>query len=128
MLKNYTPAEYRTVTEYELVFDDGRNDGFGFPCDKEGRLLQSVEEAAYENLAFCLAHPEKFERFNKVVEQRWRARENAHGTCSCGEEVELWNQYLGACECPNCGQWYNLFGQELTPPDKLGADEEAADW
>lgn len=127
MLKNYTPAEYRTVTEYELVFDDGRNNGFGFPCDREGRLLQSAEEnpAAHENLMFCLAHPEKFERFNKVVKQKWQARENAHGTCSCGEEMELWDQHLGACQCPRCGRWYNLFGQELVPPEHW---EEGDDW
>ena len=29
--------------------------------------------------------------------------------------TKLFNQYLGACECPKCGQWYNLSGQELNP-------------
>lgn len=41
----------------------------------------------------------------------------AYGTCHCGGTVELTDEYMGACECPNCGQWYNLFGQELLPPD-----------
>ena len=36
MLKAYTPATYRTVTEYELVIDDGRNNGFGFPGERAG--------------------------------------------------------------------------------------------
>ena len=77
MLKAYTPATYRTVTEYELVFDDGRNNGFGFPCDRDGKLLESEDKnrELHENLKFCLAHPEKFDRFNEVVEYRRRIRE-----------------------------------------------------
>ena len=27
MLKNYVRAEYRTIVEYELCFDDGENNG-----------------------------------------------------------------------------------------------------
>ena len=34
----------------------------------------------------------------------------------CGAEFYLQDEYLGACECPRCGQWFNLFGQELTDP------------
>lgn len=81
MLKAYTPATYRTVTEYELVFDDGRNNGFGFPCDRDGKLLESEDKnrELHENLKFCLAHPEKFDRFNEVVEYRRRIREDARG-------------------------------------------------
>lgn len=119
MLKSYTPAEYRTIVEYELVFDDGRNNGYGFPCDKEGKLLQSEEQnpVAHENYRFCMEHPERFERFNRVIRYEHRVRENAHGTCSCGNEFELCDEYYGACQCEKCGKWYNLFGQELLPPD-----------
>lgn len=115
MMKNYTPAEYRTEVSYELTFDDGRNNGYGFPCDKEGHLLESEEQnpVAHESYRYCMDHPEKFERFNKVIARRYRVRENAHGTCICGADVELYDQYLGACECQKCGRWYNLFGQEL---------------
>ncbi len=35
--------------------------------------------------------------------------------CECGETFPLVAQYLGACECPGCGTWYNVFGQELNP-------------
>ncbi len=42
----------------------------------------------------------------------------AVGRCECGAEVELRNQYMGACECSGCGRWYNLFGQELLPPEQ----------
>ena len=84
MLKAYTPATYRTVIEYELAFDDGLNNGFGFPCDRDGKLLESEDQnpEAHENLKFCLAHPEKFDRFNEVVEYRRRIREDARGICS----------------------------------------------
>lgn len=119
MLQNYTSPKYYTFTEYELVFDDGHYNGFRFPCDADGKLLQSEEEnpAAHANLRRCLEHPEKFERFNKILKHELRVKDNAHGTCDCGNEVELWYSYLGACQCKECGKWYNLFGQELLPPE-----------
>ena len=119
MLKNYIPASHHTVTEYELVFDDGVFNGYGFPCDANGKLLQSEKEnpIAHENMRRCLEHPERFVRFNKILKHERRVRDNAHGTCSCGNEVELWDQYMGACQCEKCGRWYNLFGQELVAPE-----------
>ena len=39
------------------------------------------------------------------------------GKCECGNEVMLMDQHMGAAECPECGQWYNLFGQKLKPPE-----------
>lgn len=127
MLTNYTPAQYREETAYELVFDDGCNNGYGFPCGKDGSLLESEAQnpAAHKNLRFCLEHPERFERFNKILERRFQVKDNAHGTCTCGADVELWDQYLGACQCPKCERWYNLFGQELLPPKRW---EESEDW
>ena len=119
MLRNFTPRKYYTIKEYELVFDDGYNNGYGFPCDVNGKLLQSEEEnpCAHVNMRRCLEHPEKFVRFNKIIATERRAYDNAHGTCICGNEVELWDSYLGACQCETCGRWYNLFGQELLPPE-----------
>lgn len=90
MLKNYTPAEYRAEVAYELVFDDeyDNDNGFSFPCDKDGCLLENEEQnpAAHENYRYCMA------------------------------------RHLGACEWPTCGQWYNLFGQKLLPPDRWEED------
>lgn len=124
MLKNYTPAESRTVIDYELAFDDGHNNGFGFPCDREGNLLESEEQnpVAYENYLTCLKHPGRFARFNQVVRHERRVKEPGHGTCFCGNEVELYDAYYGACQCEKCGRWYNLFGQELLPPDQWELD------
>lgn len=117
MLKNYVPAEHKVVREYVLVFDDGHGNGYEFPCDSSGSLLPDVPDEARENCKRCLEHPEQFVRFDEVVEYKRKIRENAHGTCICGEEVELYDAYLGACQCPRCGRWYNLFGQELIPPE-----------
>lgn len=134
MLKNYTRSERKTSIEYELVFDDGANNGYGFPCDKDGNLLPApehpsidhnkVDEARQRNLQYALAHPEKYVRFNKVVKYERSYREPPRGLCECGREIVLYNQYLGACEC-ECGRWYNLFGQELNPPSQW---EEMEDW
>lgn len=52
----------------------------------------------------------------------FRERPCAIGECKCGAEVPLMDQYMGACECPGCGQWYNLSGQELLPPEEWGYD------
>ena len=126
MLKHYTPSEWKDVIEYNLVFDDGRGNGLCFACDKAGNLLpfddEAVNEARRRNRDTALLHPEKYVRFNKIVKETRRYSEPAHGLCDCGEEVYLYNQYMGACECPGCGKWYNLFGQELLPPDQWGED------
>lgn len=122
MLQNYTPINYYTVTEYSLVFDDGRNNGYGFPCDENGKLHDDLTDDAINNYKWCLDHPEQFVRFNEVVERKYRTYDNAHGTCDCGNEVELYDEYRGACQCEKCGQWYNLFGQKLLPPTMWETD------
>lgn len=116
MLKDFVRAEYREEIERELTFDykDG-NGGFAFPCDENGKVLPLEYEAARNNLAWCMEHPEEFETYAKVVKNKRRWREPAHGKCVCGREVYLWDQYYGACSC-ECGRWYNLFGQELLDP------------
>ena len=50
--------------------------------------------------------------------------ENAKALCSCGEIIELYDGYMGSCECPNCGQWYNMFGQTLIKPQYWEEDED----
>ena len=116
MIHNYVPKRYYTVTSYEVVFDDGCNNGYGFPCDKDGNFLENSNPCAKKNYEWCLNNPDKFVRFNQVVKYERRTWDNAHGTCDCGNDVELYNEYCGACQCNKCGQWYNLFGQKLLPP------------
>lgn len=118
MIRDYRPAKYIAVTDYELTFDDGNNNGYSFPCDESGHLLPKMADTAVQNYNWCMAHPERFVRWNRVISFHRRLRKNATGCCSCGEVIELYDACNGACECPNCGQWYNLFGQELLPPDE----------
>ena len=117
MIADYVESERKVITEYRIMFDDGGNAGYGFPCDQEGNLYDMNEDAKrnYEN---CLNHPEYFVRYNELVAETRSYREPAHGKCHCGETVYLTNDYMGACECPKCGQWYNVWGQELLPPEK----------
>lgn len=116
MIKDYKPAEWKNYDFYELVFDDGKGNGFAFACDENGNLKLTDEQR--ENYEFAMSHPEKFKRFNQVVKFTDRYKENASGICGCGKRIELYDEYLGACECPHCGQWYNLFGQRLKHPDE----------
>lgn len=122
MIKNYVPASYETITEYDVVFDDGHHNGFCFPCDKNGKLLPTVPPEAIQNYKKCLETPERFVRSNRVIKTERRVRNNARGTCACGNIVELFDMYLGACQCEKCGQWYNLSGQMLVPPEQWEED------
>jgi len=123
MLKNYTPRERVVRVSYELLYWYDDCGGFSFLCDKDGNILPGLTEAALNNLRECRKNPQRF-KYPGIV-RRWESHytENAHGTCECGREVYLYDQYMGACEC-ECGRWYNLFGQELNPPESWEEDED----
>lgn len=114
-----------TQITYEVVFyyERGVVCGFGFPCDANGNLLDGLTDCAKENYKYCMEHPEEFEVYNEIhrLERTWRNPNTGKCDC-CGETIELYDQYMGACECPNCGQWYNLWGQKLLPPRGWGWD------
>lgn len=118
MLSNIVRPERKLEVTYGLNFLVDAGGGCEFPCDANGNVkLSSMTEAAIQNYKDCLAHPEKFPyAFNEVHKySRW-TKNTPYGTCHCGERVYLFNEYMGACQCPKCGQWYNLFGEELLPP------------
>ena len=117
MLKNFVPRERVTETEYRIAFYYENNCGCSFPCDENGNLFPFNNEYAKANYENAMANPQDYPYcWNKLVKETHSYMENAHGTCECGTEVFLHDQYMGACDCPNCGRWYNLFGQELNPP------------
>lgn len=124
-----TPRRRETHIEYRLNFDITNDGGYAFDCDKNGKVFDDLNPDALENYRWCLAHPEKFIRPAYVNKHEWSYMENAVAKCRhCNEEFELYDEYEGACECPKCGQWYNLFGQELLPPEEWEDDLEEETW
>lgn len=122
MLNNIVRPERRLEVSYGLRFFDDPEGGYEFPCDENGNVfVDKMSPAAKENYEYCLAHPDKYwYAFKKVKEYRRWVKDTPYGTCHCGERVYLINKYMGACQCPRCGQWYNLFGEELLPPSEWG--------
>ena len=107
--------------EHRIVFTDNDGCGFSFDANEYGNVVfnPEYEECQRKNYeAAMAAGPEAFPiEFNKHVTHRFSYTENAIGRCKCGEEFELYDQYQGACQCPKCERWYNLFGQELVAPE-----------
>lgn len=117
MLKEFFPSSYYEITDYNIVFYRDSGSGFSFPCDENKKLLPDLTDAAKKNYEWCMAHPEEFPFwFNGLEKFTRHIRECPQGVCECGERLVLWDEYLGACECPRCKRWYNLFGQELNHP------------
>lgn len=107
--------------EYRIEFlKDGC--GCSFPCDEKGTIdFESMAPEGKENYEHCITHPELFDIFNKLNMYTHKYTERV-ATCHCGEEISIYDEYRGACQCPHCGKWYNLFGQELNPPETWEED------
>ena len=120
MLSNIIRPERKLEVTYGLRFFAYSDGGYEFPCDADGNVkLDNMTDVAIENYNECLKHPEEFPYAFKEIHKysRW-IKDEPYGTCDCGKRVYLFNQYMGACECPKCGKWYNLSGQELLPPEE----------
>lgn len=122
MLKIIKEREPQIVKDFAIVYDDEHGTGFIFHCDEHGKIKDLPEEAQ-ANFEYCKAHPEEFARAGEMIDNSYTYIEPAHGMCACGEEIIL-EGYHGVCQCPKCGRWYNLFGQELLPPDQWEDDLE----
>ena len=120
IIKERTPE---TIIEYYLEFKykDDPDAGFCFPATPQGEpdFSRMTFEAA-ANYNACLTDERLTEmEFNK---HKWTYMNPAIGICSCGRDVVLDSDYMGAVQC-ECGRWYNLFGQELRDP-KYWEDDE----
>ena len=114
-------------THYVLAFDDARDSGSGyaFPCDKTGRILWeevASPKATRKSLAYCKANPDRWTSQSRNGMVKATISRERYGICPhCGSVVYFVESgYMYECtygyEC-TCGQWYNVFGQELNPPD-----------
>lgn len=127
MMKDFRNGEWVEEPYYELLFYTDRSGGYGFPCDADGNpLFDKMTDCAKKNYERCmelgLKHfPYAFNQIERYV-NRWR--EPNSGICKCGKRIDLYDEYLGACECPHCGRWWNLFGQELKKPEHWDDDGE----
>lgn len=115
--------------EHYIEFTDAEGCGFSFPADLSGKIIYDtnpkIAQAQRDNYDYAMSHRERFTRqYNEFVTRKYTVTDNAIGRCSCGEEVELYNQYQGACSCPKCGRWYNIYGQSLVDPEYWEDDGE----
>ena len=127
-MKDFRNGEYVESVSYHLNFYKEPGGGFSFPCDENGNIATDSDyyDCWKPNYDRCIElGPEHFPvAFGQVERRVHRWREPNSGVCNCGNRIELHNEYLGACECPHCGQWWNLFGQELKNPSRWNDDGE----
>ena len=113
---------YYEMSFISIEFPDG---GYSFGCDEKGNIFfDKLTDCAKENYQYCLNHVGDI--YNKPTIEKLinRYTENAKGICECGKEIELYDEYMGVCECPYCKRWHNLFGDELNPPAMWEENEE----
>ncbi len=114
IISERTPMEYIT---YHIEFTNDEGSGFSFNADVNGKIIIENEDQR-KNYEYAIAHPELFPiQYNEFTKRVQHYTEPAHGICRCGQEITLQNEYMGACQCEKCGQWYNVFGQELIVPE-----------
>lgn len=110
----------KTVTVKKLEFDSKEcvGAGYSFNVDENGNFVANPEhkEIQTANYKMCLNSPDKYDG-PFIREYEYTRTEPAEGICKCGKHVLVQAQHSGAFSCPKCGQWYNLFGQELESPD-----------
>ena len=105
-----------TITfSHDFEIREDPSAGFSFPVDEDTKKEVFSSEAAQKNYEYCLSQPDKIRDLG-IVRHVSSYRTDPIARCECGKEIELFNEYLGACECPHCGRWHNLFGQTLQPP------------
>ena len=118
MLTIIKEREIKELIDKRVDFNylDDPNAGFSFPGNDTGGVdFDKMPEAARENYRWCIANSDKVSGPHYITYNHTYT-EPAVGKCSCGAEVVLENTYMGATCCEKCGQWYNLFGQELKDP------------
>ena len=104
--------------KYAIEFANVDGSGYSFPATANGRVLEELmSDEALSCYYYCLSHQELFEEPAYFTCREYKHIIPAIGECICGNEMELTDDYMGACQCSKCGRWYNLFGQKLLSPD-----------
>jgi hypothetical protein len=116
MLEIIKERSKETITEYyiEFRYKDDPEAGYCFPANKDCTLARDkMTHEAIANYEKCLVD-NRFTEAEFTTDTR-TYYDPAIGKCSCGAEVVLESEYMGAVRC-SCGSWYNVFGQELRDP------------
>lgn len=134
MIKIISERHREFKTSFELCFDlkgEPAGNGYAFPLFKGSTKVIPCKEDM-ETLEYIPCAEEEcpwWENYIKVKDDRENYEEPyihkdsyswiepAKAICYCGNEIYLDDEYMGACECPHCGRWYNMFGQELNRPE-----------
>lgn len=111
MIKIIQERKLHESIEYALDYrwNDDKNAGFSFPCDKYGNILPFEHESAKENYEKCISGEFAVTLFG-VLTFHHKYVEPAIGKCKCGSEVYLEDYFENACRC---GRLYGLDGGEL---------------
>ena len=117
------PREHKTDTGYTYNFWVSKTGGLSFECDKDGNVyVDELNPTARKNYEYAMSHPEDYIA-QGVEEYSYNYVEPALVKSSkCGAEFIADPNGWGEVECPECGQLYNGFGQELA---RRGTD---VDW
>lgn len=110
--------------EFSLVDGPDNSPVLSFPCDADGLFIDQLTDEAFNNFSYAIAHPEKYRDLGVNRYERTYITNDVIECNVCASEVELYDQYCAACQCPCCGTWYNLFGQELEPVENWIDDIE----
>lgn len=112
--KAHVEVEEEIRLEFDLIED--RSACLSFDYDETAKQVILHNDAQRENYEYAISHPDKYHQ-GEVRTYTHKYKVPSVGKCDCGEEVQLVNEYMGACQCPSCERWYNLFGQPLNPPE-----------
>ena len=114
-----------TETSYEMNYyrklegsgdEYDKNFCYSYPCNEKGVIdKESLCKEAAETYEIVSADDGYVPVFEKIVH---RYTEPAQAKCRGGNIFTVKDMFYGCCECDACGQWYNLFGQEVIPPDE----------
>lgn len=126
MIEILKESELKEETYYELRWKcDDSSYGFGFPCDKNGKVNEKkLAPAALVNYRkLVLGQMPDFTGSPYVKKWTNRWIEPAIAKCSCGSKVTL-EHFTNTCEC---GRDYNTSGQLLAPREQWG-EETGEHW
>ena len=146
MLKIISERYKESHTTYRLQFDligERKGNGYSFPLLSKDASIIPLKESETETNKYepcseeeCiwwknyLSVKDDREHFKEpyVDKKTWYWTEPAHAICNCSTEIILEDEFLGTCQCPVCGQWYNMFGQEVLDPEEYKEDLDDAEW